>query len=1353
MEQRRYIRVPLKLDAQILTKGSDAIACTAMDFCAGGMLVDIGSSMSYFKMHMTLGDEVSVCIQVPSKNSFHSFQLKSRVARIVNCSIGVSFINADKAALLALDNYSHGLERIESLVEKNNGRATFSTNDEGVQRITTLCKRCVSDNITALMQGFFSEVDSALMNSGDKSTNNMVQSSFFAASRELKTKRREIVTGFNKSVIDHFDKYTGGNIGGQGGDSPISSTHGSSLSGLELVGKEDFEGWLVGKVIITRANQTYEKTLLELKLRYSALLNVDLNDQQIPVSPGAFFDAFAGCFSSLAIETISEKVIFDVFESNFINRLALVFDEINDILINSGILPNLDVDNLPRSASGRTSSSCAQKIDVVSDSATEGGVPGYGSEQPHPNDSNLSSRPMGEPLKTQQVASDSGAGRPDFAESPSFAGTDAKNDAVFDSSFLGRIANGNNGHQKQFDQQQSIAKNAYKTIQSLMEIGSKPEKGFEPGSLFHQLKPTLNSDSEGDLKTVSDAEVMQVLDRAQQSLLDNAEGGLVKAAALFDTDTGPKLSTLDQSKLENVDRLFESMLENVSNHEVAIRIEKLKLPLSKLVFSDESFYENQIHPARLLINRIAELDVTGVASNTKALAGIDGVISSVIDNYNSDESVFDTALEDVNKLVDVKKKAYRKNINRVTESCNGQEKIVCAKKACLSAIDRYATEDKMPAIVKVLLDLGWKEVMMLSLLRPEKKEWGDCLRVLDKSVACYLGNEQDSQGEIYDHVCDDIKKYNAGELSDASEFIAYREMLNSAGVQFSSVEIDNVARCFVTKNEEVRLHLESKNAEYIWNNNADLRQPLVRAQNLSIGDLVDFTSVDGLVKRLRLAWLNDSHTYYAFVNEQGIKNLELSLVEIVRRLREDTFKIIQEDGLPLVERGLEFMVEETFDELQHHATHDSLTGLANRKEFDLQIEDIIFEAREFKNQYVVCDLNLDQFKVINNTCSIEAGDQLLKDVSDILQQWMPSSGTVARMGNDEFGLIIRNSNEADAHQIIDNQLHAIEAYRFTWEDKAYSITASVGMVVVNEKTISSGNVMRAVSEALTSAKDAGRNRIEVFSVNDNQIQERQDIMGWVARLNQAMDEDRLHLRGQKISLVSDPEVASHYEVLLSVEGDDGEMLPPAEFIKAAEKYNRMQAVDRWVIKHVFEWLDDNKENMDDFSGLAINLSGNSMNDGSLLEYIFEMFVDYKVPTGKVMFEITETSAITSLDDASDFIREMRSIGCRFALDDFGSGLSSYGYLKHLPVDYVKIDGVFIKDIVSNESDFAMVKSITEMVKFLGMKTVAEYVETDEILEVLKDIGVDYAQGYGIEKPVPLNQVLVTGVNLPGSAAL
>ncbi len=303
------------------------------------------------------------------------------------------------------------------------------------------------------------------------------------------------------------------------------------------------------------------------------------------------------------------------------------------------------------------------------------------------------------------------------------------------------------------------------------------------------------------------------------------------------------------------------------------------------------------------------------------------------------------------------------------------------------------------------------------------------------------------------------------------------------------------------------------------------------------------------------------------------------------------------------------------------------------------------------------------------------------------------------------------------------------------------VTASAGLAIINRKTISASAVIKTMNEACLGAKESGKNRIQVFHEYDNQLTERHDVMEWIGRLNRALDEDKLHLRGQKISSVTDPTKSSHYEVLLSVEDDDGVMLPPADFIQAAEKYNRMQAVDRWVIKNVFEWLHEHEGGLQDFSGLAINLSGHSMNDSHMLEYIFDLFVKLKVPRDKVLFEVTETIAIANMEDAADFIREMRGIGCRFALDDFGAGLSSYAYLKYLPVDYVKIDGAFIRNIVTDKSDYAMVKSINEMVKFLGMKTIAEYVENDAILQCLKEIGVDYAQGYGVGKPVPLHQIL------------
>jgi len=248
-------------------------------------------------------------------------------------------------------------------------------------------------------------------------------------------------------------------------------------------------------------------------------------------------------------------------------------------------------------------------------------------------------------------------------------------------------------------------------------------------------------------------------------------------------------------------------------------------------------------------------------------------------------------------------------------------------------------------------------------------------------------------------------------------------------------------------------------------------------------------------------------------------------------------------------------------------------------------------------------------------------------------------------------------------------------------------------------------------------------------------------MEWVTRLKLALDENRIKLRCQKIaSISSDDYSMPHYEVLLSVEDENGLQVPPSDFIFAAEQYNRMQAVDRWVISSVFDWMINNKSLLDSINGLAINLSGHSFNDESLLAFIWEKFVEMKVPREKVIFEVTETATIANLDRAADFIKEMKGVGCKFALDDFGSGLSSYAYLKHLPVDYVKIDGVFVKDLVTDESDYAMVKSIHEMAKFLGKRTIAEYVENNEILEKLKEIGIDYAQGWGIEKPVMLDDI-------------
>ena len=278
--------------------------------------------------------------------------------------------------------------------------------------------------------------------------------------------------------------------------------------------------------------------------------------------------------------------------------------------------------------------------------------------------------------------------------------------------------------------------------------------------------------------------------------------------------------------------------------------------------------------------------------------------------------------------------------------------------------------------------------------------------------------------------------------------------------------------------------------------------------------------------------------------------------------------------------------------------------------------------------------------------------------------------------------------------------------------------------------------MQYADEACYSAKDAGRNRLQEYELGDSAMMRRHGAMEWVTQLDKALDDDRLILNCQRISPIngSGNGADSHYEILLTMLDELGDTMPPGDFIIAADTYNRMTAIDRWVIERVLGWMADHKDKLDNFGGFAINVSGHSVNDETFPDFVLEQFSKSQAPTGKVCFEITETAAIANLENAVDFMNRMKIIGCKFSLDDFGTGLSSYSYLRNLPVDYVKIDGVFVKDIANNPGDYAVVRSINEIGHYMGKRTIAEYVESDDVLKRLQEIGVDYAQGYQIEKP-------------------
>ena len=461
-------------------------------------------------------------------------------------------------------------------------------------------------------------------------------------------------------------------------------------------------------------------------------------------------------------------------------------------------------------------------------------------------------------------------------------------------------------------------------------------------------------------------------------------------------------------------------------------------------------------------------------------------------------------------------------------------------------------------------------------------------------------------------------------------------------------------------------------------------------------------------------------------------------------VRETARVVNSEDGHPAI-----FIVCEDISEartlsekLSYQASHDPLTGLVNRHEFELRMTKALETAREQQIEHAMCYLDLDQFKVINDTCGHAAGDQLLKQISNLLQNHVRKSDTLARLGGDEFGLLMEYCDLKRAEQIARKLIEVIGKYRFCWQQHTLNVGVSIGLIPINRFSSSTTELLSMVDRACYAAKDAGRNRIHIYQEDDTDMAQRHGEMQWVAKINAALDEDRFQIYAQKIiSLNPDVNNTHHAELLIRMTGEDGSIIMPGKFLLAAERYNLAYRLDQWVIKTIFNYLNLYPQLYMKLGICSINLSGQSIANPDFHSFIISHLKKMKIKPEMICFEITETSAIANLNEATKFINALKQQGCYFALDDFGSGLSSFAYLKALPVDYLKIDGIFVKDIANDPSDYAMVKSIHEIGKSLGKLTIAEFVENKEIMEKLKLVGVNFAQGYAIDKPQPLTDYL------------
>lgn len=538
----------------------------------------------------------------------------------------------------------------------------------------------------------------------------------------------------------------------------------------------------------------------------------------------------------------------------------------------------------------------------------------------------------------------------------------------------------------------------------------------------------------------------------------------------------------------------------------------------------------------------------------------------------------------------------------------------------------------------------------------------------------------------------------------------------------------------------------------------------------AIGDGVITTAADGIIDYINpvaeqlTGWQLDEaigrhvEDLFKVYHDETCEPLENPVVSVIRRVRPSRSHhpvlLIRTDGKELhihtsaapIRDGLGLVTgavlvfqdvsesRELARKLNHNASHDAVTGLVNRREFELRLERALHSARAGEDQYAMCFLDLDQFKIINDSCGHAAGDLLLAQVGSVLKTKVRWRDTLARLGGDEFGVLLESCTLDEAMRTAEQLREALRDMRFVYDERTFRISTSVGVVPITADNEDVAAVISDADNACATAKEHGRNRVHSFAENDIELMRRRREMQWATRINQAIEENRFELFRMPIMALQQEERGRHYEMLLRMRDEAGRVVSPDSFMAAADRYGLTSNIDRWVVENVFRWLVSDHDERDALGVVAINLSGQSLADTKFLPFVIEQLERSGLDARRVCFEITETSAIASFSQANRFIQALKQLGCQFSLDDFGTGMSSFGYLKTFPVDYLKIDGSFVRGILSDPIDREMVRSINEIGHLTGKKVIAEYAENAEIINALRDMGVDYAQGYGVAQP-------------------
>ena len=1281
-DQRRHARQAISQAARVRFGEGPSIAAEIRDYCPTGLYVALpGNDTPDAALSALQGTVVQVELAAAGPEPL---RLVGRVARRSPGGIGIFVATMPANVLQALRAGAEGLTPSAA------GAQSPGLSTPQIQALHLQCNLLFHGFLEEALRDLFQQGIERLGQAGQDEMGFLERARFDHGARELAKRRSQIEADFLNAMQGRLQHIQ-----------PEAPGEAPETNQMALVEEDEFEDWLNLSAVIKEVEEDIAPLLYVLEQRYSGLIGLPVGRRNNPFGPEVICRTFQQVVRELDFSNPMRAVLYKVLGQVVTRHAPALYQQLNQTLVALQPTKETSARKQPKSAAAppvtheKAAASPAEIAEILNSVYGQG--PAGTSQTPDKAEYSLD-RILAALNQPQRRAAGPSLGS--GSGSPRIAPLSQPRPEVLQ--VVGRLQQ----TARQLAGRDDTASRSLDSVQG----ASLPDVLVALDGVLHANRTAPDTGS----------------------LLDQIEARVAAAGVA-------RLATTHRQILDAASTLFARARTDLApGSDIALLLVRLEGPLLKLALRDADFPASADHPARQMPNLIEQYAVAaddqGRFFDAKLQRFLYLLVDRVCTQADKDPGIFESVRDKLERVLVPILQIRRTRVARLQEASEGRARIRSARTRVNAALEQRLAGRDVPAILLRLLDAGWRQYLVLLEMRhgAQGEAWVAGLAVLDQLFAWFSPDTAAPRTkETAQSLLDQIGQALGTVSADTGLLAAFMDELGSMLADDSVDAAAKMDRVRVPPGRLGALPGEEDDAHSMHGRLAD---------RLRVGDWWSFT-LDGNPVPMQLIWISEPRSTCVFANRSASNKLELSLPEISRQVERGLASPGADLDLPLIDRSEYALFDETYQSLVQQALHDPVTGLLNRKGFVQRLSQVAVPTGPDK-AHVVGIVEFDQFRMIGNSCGAEAAEGLTRSLATAMQAQIGPDSILAALRDDTLALLFPNCSRADGCPAIDRLLEQLKDYPFQHGHNSYSIGFNIGITEYMPDQFSAMEAIRRADSACITAKVQGRNRMQVFEQASPQLQSQEFLMEWAGRIDSYLKDGGLHLRCQRVAPIgADNALLPYYEILLGVDGENGLEIEPTHFIHAVEQLQRAHEVDIWVMRKVFEWIGANRMRFASVGGFAINLSATSLSNPEVTRYLQKVLPGSDFPTDKIIFEITESAAIESYGAAQDFIREIRRHGCKFSLDDFGSGFTSYAHLKNLRADTLKIDGGFIRDMLDNSGDYAMVKSMNDIGHSLGLRTVAEYVESPMLLDALREIGVDYAQGYAIHKPCRLDELM------------